>query len=124
MRAHYSMSYAGVCVLKLLNEMCSYLHKFCRTTEKIKQWAVITSDLRKRTQTLAKSNNCPLHLKRITTPIKHLQTRLHIPKPNHKGIQIVITFGGSRYSGDCSDYHNTSQPAIPCAKKLIFSNYI
>ena len=71
-----------------------------------------------------KSNNCPAHLRRTTPPIKHSETRLHLPKPIHKGEHIVITFGESRHPGDCSDYHNTSQPAIACAKKLIFSNYI
>lgn len=62
----------------------------------------------------------PLHLRRITPPIKHSQTGLHIPKPIHTCIKRVITFGESRHPGDCSDYNNTSQPAIPMRQKTNF----
>lgn len=56
---------------------------------------------------------------------KALTNKTTHPKAlSQRHIQIAITFAESSHSGECSDYNNTSQPAILCAKKQIFSNYI
>lgn len=105
------------------HEMCSRVHKFSpshgKSTRKVQllQTRTIERFLAKAIIAGRSEENYPSH-----KTFANMTTYLKAHSQRH--IQIVITFGESGHPGECGDYHNTSQPAIQCARKLIFSNYI